>query len=265
MLLLAVAMLAASPVPAAPLLPDVTLTRAQARTLSREALNRRLFGEAAADHYFLRPYEEEGEIGPLRELIFLSRPRAGSRAGLCETDELYVPFEGVPGAAGDDPPARATGVQRRTLHLIRDSAALHAGAAPDPLREAQACAAVDPIATRAVYAANSAIFESGLDDFIALVEAARAGRAPARLACSDAAGPMAMPRCLGLLAGLRAGDVSVIYAMCGPSQDAPVCTIINLRGPDSSTPGRQIVFERAVAGGPLLRVQLKPPREIDME
>jgi hypothetical protein len=243
----------------------VPLTKESVRTMAPEELARRVFGDLGHVMYPL-PYSEPRGSGvstmPLRALWFLTRPRRSYRAGLCETDRIAVAFEPVPYSLGRDPAVRPYRFEKYENHFVQDFAKARTG---DPVGDEEdeaalesACAATDPRNVNIIVASSPFEIVAGLDSLADLVEAAKAGRAPAPLDCRDESGePITETECLKNLARLEPGKLyhATFVEGCGRKDADIYCRRLAVWDVTGSI---DVDFEFKPGGKEPLRILVKP-------
>lgn len=168
---------------AQPAAPPVTLS--ELRTLSGEALARRLFGPLAPDMFVTpsrnsRPYDLllAGE-----NVWAWTRPIPADRAGLCRSDRLILHFRTADFARGRDGPMRLHAILGQTYYFVVDRARMMEGGGPPP-ETMDACRALNPLRAQGIPADNSWQLDRALTLMERLGSEARAGRALAPLDCT---------------------------------------------------------------------------------
>jgi hypothetical protein len=190
------------------------ITKAEARAMTPQALTRRLFGDASR---FMVPFDNERTLlptstSPLRRLSFLTTPLPDFIPGLCGTQRVDLYFEQVGQSSSAETQVRPAGMEVSQLHLIRNLSRIGErpayGQRPSQQDMAE-CAAVDPLRAHLFRASSSYTVPGTIARLRALIEAARAGRDIAPIACESFAQP-----CHAALAGLRPEEFDAVDA-CG--------------------------------------------------
>jgi hypothetical protein len=208
---LMLALLAAAPAEARQPAP---LTRSEIKTLSEEALARRIFGPLGADLYATNMTRESGRPWEGARIWFWTKPRKDwLRDGLCVADRTIVYLAPDLLAVGNNPPLRIAAMETETVYIVRDRkmATKLSGFDPDELKgQDEACAKLDP-------RRDSIAAESGWQLMTAfelmkkLGDGARAGRTAVPIDCKqiDFSGPppASEAECLTRLSSL--GEASV--------------------------------------------------------
>jgi hypothetical protein len=268
---LALALIAATAQPSP--FPDEggTLTRAEVRTMSPEALTRRLFGDLARV-MFPQPYYDPPRTGrlrsePLHALSFLTRPYRTGLAGVCQTNMFFVGFEIALGALGEDPPVQPSRVQMFDhIYFVSDLALARGGEMTEDAAAGPDCTRVDPRTVTIIAAGSEGIVVGAVQRFADLLDGARVGRVAAALDCRDQSGAvLSEAACLAMLAHYRAERIHVIGDLpgCGRNATDAYCERIET-SLDDQAEHLEIVFETPHGDGPdivpsRIRVAPVPP------
>jgi hypothetical protein len=191
-----------------------SLTRSEVRSLSDQALARRIFGPLASDMSVSNRTNRNPRLWGPEIIWFWTRPRRSWTPGVCETDRIIVHLEpGLPSQAGGDRSLRLHGLVVQTYFIVQNRELARRLTGIDP-REMEgldvACAALDP-RRDGIPADDSGQLMKALSLISELGEAARAGRTPAPLDCSrmnwNGDPPVDEAACLRELAILRENQV----------------------------------------------------------
>ncbi|MEA3014557.1 MAG: hypothetical protein QOD42_3102 [Sphingomonadales bacterium] len=183
-------LLLAAPAPAAAQ-DQEPLTAARIRAMPAETLARRLLGDSGAIVYPMQPVSPtrgdraDGD-GP-QSVSYYTRPRVALRAGICETDFLYVILAPT-GAPGPDTPLLVRQVRTSGVFIVQDVARVRQGGEPSDAERAAldaACAAIDPREAEIALADNAEQLGHAITLTADLLTAARAGRTGVPLGCRD--------------------------------------------------------------------------------
>jgi hypothetical protein len=206
--LLALLLAASSVQPAAPITYD------ELRTLTDDALARRLFGALAPDIVLgIRPQGSRAPFGlRVASVSAWTRPRPSDQPGICATDRSILTLERdfLRGLDRENPALRLARMETQTYYIVHDRDLAERRTRPDPDRPGawgDACATLDPRRDGVAAADAWQLLRARalLDEF---GEAARAGHSRVPLDCTamypHRPPPADEAACLGALRYLRA-------------------------------------------------------------
>ena len=200
------------------------ITRSELRTLSDEALARRIFGPLGADLYATDMTGESARPWEGARIWLWTKPRKDwLRDGLCVSDRMFVYLAPDRFALGDNPALRIASVASDTVYIVRDRkmAEKLTGFDPDELKgQDEACARLDP--RRDSIAADSGWqLMQAFELTQALGDGARAGRAPVPIDCThmdfNGPAPENEAACLARLSSLSDASVTATADCADPT------------------------------------------------
>jgi hypothetical protein len=204
------------------------LTRSDVKSLSDEALAKRIFGPLAAGLFVSRP-TMSSRTWEGAQIWFWTRPRKDwLRDGLCVTDRLTVRLSPAPMAVTRDPAMQVSGIETETNYIVRDREMATRLTGFDPkelVGQDEACARLDP-RRDSTPAENGWQLMKALEVVEELGAAARAGRAPVPVDCTQlrfSGPPASEPECLKALSTLGRHSVAAIQSCGDPVVTRDLC------------------------------------------